>query len=150
MFSVSGDNQKRGGRKQSPALEQAKQSQFALFLISILVQRYVYRILCYWVIIFPLQVTCSYLQIYQERVYDLLGAEKSGPEVYLREHPKKGRVNEKLSLHIYSRSDPFGAWGMIWFCVSSVWTWSKWTQTPLKKPEFVMYETSSVSTSCHS
>ena len=39
-----------------------------------------------------LQVTCSYLQIYQERVYDLLGSEKSGPEVFLREHPKKGMV----------------------------------------------------------
>ena len=33
-FSVSGDNQKRGGQKKSPALEQAKQSQFAVFLIS--------------------------------------------------------------------------------------------------------------------
>lgn len=44
----------------------------------------------------PLQVTCSYLQIYQERVYDLLGSEKSGPEVFLREHPKKGMVIDWL------------------------------------------------------
>ena len=41
-------------------------------------------------LVFVLQVTCSYLQIYQERIYDLLGSEKSGTEVYLREHPKKG------------------------------------------------------------
>ena len=37
-----------------------------------------------------LQVTCSYLQIYQERIYDLLGTDKSGPEIILREHPRKG------------------------------------------------------------
>lgn len=49
------------------------------------------------------QVTCSYLQIYQERVYDLLGPEKSGPEVFLREHPKKGIVHGRLGNHgLYS------------------------------------------------
>ncbi|XP_022784630.1 kinesin-like protein KIF15 isoform X2 [Stylophora pistillata] len=42
-------------------------------------------------------VTCSYLQIYQARVYDLLGSEKSGTEVYLREHPKKGVYVDNLS-----------------------------------------------------
>ncbi|CAH3191254.1 unnamed protein product [Porites evermanni] len=42
-------------------------------------------------------VTCSYLQIYQERVYDLLASEKSGTEVFLREHPKKGVYVENLS-----------------------------------------------------
>lgn len=48
-------------------------------------------------------VTCSYLQIYQERVYDLLGPEKSGPEVFLREHPKKGIVHGRLGNHgLYS------------------------------------------------
>ena len=39
-----------------------------------------------------LQVTCSYLQIYQERIYDLLGTDKSGPEIFLREHPRKGMI----------------------------------------------------------
>ncbi|EDO28547.1 predicted protein, partial [Nematostella vectensis] len=34
-------------------------------------------------------VTCSYLQIYQERIYDLLSAGNLR-EVFLREHPKKG------------------------------------------------------------
>lgn len=41
-----------------------------------------------------LQVTCSYLQIYQERIYDLLGTDKSGPEIFLREHPRKGIIED--------------------------------------------------------
>ena len=41
-----------------------------------------------------LQVTCSYLQIYQERIYDLLGTDKSGPEIFLREHPRKGMIED--------------------------------------------------------
>ena len=43
-----------------------------------------------------LQVTCSYLQIYQERIYDLLGTDKSGPEIILREHPRKGIIVGKV------------------------------------------------------
>ncbi|KAK3723818.1 hypothetical protein QZH41_019496, partial [Actinostola sp. cb2023] len=41
-------------------------------------------------------VTCSYLQIYQERIYDLLCAGKMR-EVFLREHPKKGVFVDHLS-----------------------------------------------------
>ncbi|XP_048584421.1 kinesin-related protein 8 isoform X1 [Nematostella vectensis] len=41
-------------------------------------------------------VTCSYLQIYQERIYDLLSAGNLR-EVFLREHPKKGIFVERLS-----------------------------------------------------
>ena len=52
-----------------------------------------------------LQVTCSYLQIYQERIYDLLGLEKTGPEVYLREHPKKGK---KINNDIYLKNSFYG------------------------------------------
>lgn len=57
-----------------------------------------------------MQVTCSYLQIYQERVYDLLGTDKSGPEVYLREHPKKGRVIKQKNLNKRSKrkGDQYG------------------------------------------
>ena len=38
---------------------------------------------------FPLQVTMSYLQIYQEKIYDLLNSTNK-VELSLREHPVKG------------------------------------------------------------
>lgn len=59
------------------------------------------------------QVTCSYLQIYQERVYDLLGTEKSGTEVYLREHPKKGRENNIKNTISFPHYNVCGLRGMI-------------------------------------
>lgn len=38
-----------------------------------------------------LQVTCSYLQIYQEKIFDLLNETRT-VELLLREHPKTGRA----------------------------------------------------------
>ncbi|KAJ7375156.1 hypothetical protein OS493_001894 [Desmophyllum pertusum] len=46
--------------------------------------------------------------IYQERVYDLLGTDKSGLEVYLREHPKKGVYVENLSEYFVKCPEEIG------------------------------------------
>ncbi len=50
---------------------------------------HVYEIRSTYSINFPPQVTMSYLQIYQEKIYDLLNSTNK-VELSLREHPVKG------------------------------------------------------------